>query len=88
MPRPLPPETTLEAAAARWHEADEVAWRGDRLTARRVTRLGAIELAGMPVDSLPPGALATAWRRAVGAYVVWVTTPSRMFCRPTSTPLT
>jgi len=51
-----------EAAAARWHEADEVGWRGDRVTARRVTRLGAIELASVPLTQPPPGAAARAWR--------------------------
>src|SRR5690606_11869217 len=33
-------------------------------------------------------AAATSWRRAVGAYVVWVTAPSRMLARPTSVRLT
>ncbi len=58
---PLTEDLALEAAAARWHERDEVGWRGDRVTARRVTRLGAIELAAAPLTALPPGALATAW---------------------------
>lgn len=58
---PLTEDLALEAAAARWHEDDELAWRGDRVTARRVTRLGAVELAAVPLPP-PPGAVARAWR--------------------------
>lgn len=63
---PLTEDLALEAAAARWQETDDVGWRGDRVTARRVTRLGAIELSSAPLSTLPPGALATAWRERLG----------------------
>ncbi|MDO9458199.1 ATP-dependent helicase C-terminal domain-containing protein, partial [Nocardioides sp.] len=57
---PIDEATALEAAAALWHEADVVTWGNGRITARRVTRLGAIELASTPVGRPDPTAVAAA----------------------------
>ena len=50
---PIEEDLALEAAAARWHEDDEVTWTAGRVVARRVTRLGAIELATTPLAQPP-----------------------------------
>ncbi|WP_211357271.1 ATP-dependent helicase HrpB [Nocardioides rubriscoriae] len=57
---PVDEATALEAASALWHEADVVTWRDGRVTARRVTRLGAIELTSTPVRDPDPRAVAAA----------------------------
>ncbi|WP_246081649.1 ATP-dependent helicase HrpB [Nocardioides litoris] len=57
---PVDEDFALEAAAALLVEADEVAWRDGRVTARRVTRLGAIELSAAPVAHPDPAAVAGA----------------------------
>lgn len=46
---PIDEDVALEAATARWREDDEVGWRDGRVVARRVTRLGAVELASVPL---------------------------------------
>ncbi len=50
---PLDEDLALEAAASRWTEGDEVSWRAGRVVARRVSRLGGIELAASPLDEPP-----------------------------------
>lgn len=57
---PIDEDTALEAAAALWREDDVVTWRAGRTTARRVTRLGAIELTSTPVGDPDPIAVAHA----------------------------
>jgi ATP-dependent helicase HrpB len=57
---PVDETTALEAAAALWHEADLVTWSNGRITARRVTRLGSIELASTPLSNPDPAAVAAA----------------------------
>lgn len=57
---PVDEATALEAAAALWHEDDVVTWAGGRITARRVTRLGAVELSSTPVTHPDPTAVAAA----------------------------
>ncbi|MCW2814946.1 MAG: hrpB, partial [Nocardioides sp.] len=57
---PVDEATALEAAAALWHEDDVVTWQAGRVTARRVTRLGAIELTSTPVSDPDPTAVAAA----------------------------
>ncbi len=59
---PLDADLALEAAAARWGEDDEVQWRDGRVVARRVTRLGAIELAAAPLSQPPVEAVGAAVR--------------------------
>ncbi|WP_309474715.1 ATP-dependent helicase C-terminal domain-containing protein, partial [Streptomyces ipomoeae] len=44
-----------EAAGALWREEDEVGWRGGDVVARRVERLGAVELGVRPVRDVAPG---------------------------------
>ncbi|GAA4699289.1 ATP-dependent helicase HrpB [Nocardioides nanhaiensis] len=56
---PLTEDLALEAAASRWDERDEVVWQQGGLRARRVTRLGSIELASVPLTR-PPTELVTA----------------------------
>ncbi len=51
---PLDEDLAQEAAAARWSEAEEVRWKDGRVVARRVTRLGAIELASTTLASPDP----------------------------------
>jgi ATP-dependent helicase HrpB len=46
---PIDEDLALEAATARWREDDEVTWADGRVVARRVTRLGAVELASVPL---------------------------------------
>ncbi len=57
---PLDEDLALEAAEARWEERDEVTWTGGRVVARRVTRLGRIELASAPVAHPDPAEVAHA----------------------------
>lgn len=59
---PLDEVLALDAAAARRSEEDEVVWRDGRVQARRVTRLGAIELGGVPLADPPAAAVAAAVR--------------------------
>ncbi|WP_413450059.1 ATP-dependent helicase HrpB [Georgenia phoenicis] len=56
---PIDETTAREAAAGLLRTADEVAWRDGRLVARRVERLGAIELGSEPLAH-PPAALVAA----------------------------
>lgn len=56
---PIDEDLALEAAAARWREDDEVAWDG-RVVARRVTRLGAVELAATRLAEPPAERVAAA----------------------------
>lgn len=62
---PLTEDLALEAAAARWEERDEVTWEGGRVRARRVTRLGAIELASAPLADPPVELVAAAVREGL-----------------------
>ncbi|MEV7431276.1 ATP-dependent helicase HrpB [Nocardioides sp. NPDC092400] len=55
----------LEAAAARWSEDDEVGWADGRVVARRVTRLGAVELASVPLAEPPVAGVAAAVREGL-----------------------
>lgn len=64
---PLDEDLALEAAAARWRETDEVSWNDGRLVARRVTRLGAIELSAVSIAEPDPAAIASAVREALAA---------------------
>lgn len=57
---PIDEDTALDAASASWREADEVAWIDGRVVARRVTRLGAIELSSVPLTDPPTEAVAAA----------------------------
>jgi ATP-dependent helicase HrpB len=59
---PLEESLALEAAAGRWHEVDEVRWSEGRILARRVTRLGAIELSSVSLAEPDPLLVATAVR--------------------------
>lgn len=62
---PIDEDIALEAAQSWWGEVDEVTWDAGRLLARRVTRLGAIELSSSPLAEPPPAAVASALRRAI-----------------------
>lgn len=62
---PIDADLALEAAAARWGEDDEVVWRDGRVVARRVTRLGAIELASAPLAEPPVDAVGAAVREGL-----------------------
>ncbi|KQX76378.1 ATP-dependent helicase [Aeromicrobium sp. Root472D3] len=57
---PVDEDTALDAASGSWHEVDEVVWERGRIVARRVTRLGAIELSAVPLAQPPPDAVAAA----------------------------
>jgi ATP-dependent helicase HrpB len=57
---PIDEDIALDAASGAWHEADEVAWAQGRIVARRVTRLGAIELSAVPLPDPPVEAVAAA----------------------------
>ena len=59
---PLVEDLALEAAQARWGEADEVVWRQGRVVARQVSRLGAIVLTSVPMANPDPLAVAAAAR--------------------------
>ncbi|WP_134768355.1 ATP-dependent helicase HrpB [Nocardioides sp. 1609] len=62
---PIDEDTALEAAAALWAEDDVVTWRSGRVTARRVTRLGGIELTSTPVHDPDREAVAVAIAEAL-----------------------
>ncbi|KAA1380917.1 ATP-dependent helicase HrpB [Aeromicrobium fastidiosum] len=57
---PIDEDIALDAASGTWLEADEIAWTQGRIVARRVTRLGAIELSAVTVPDPPPEAVAAA----------------------------
>lgn len=57
---PIDEDIALDAASGSWLEADEVTWTQGRIVARRVTRLGAIELSSVPLSDPPPEAVAAA----------------------------
>jgi len=57
---PVDEDVALEAASGEWHEADEVTWTGGRIVARRVTRLGAIELSATTLSDPAPESVAAA----------------------------
>ncbi|MRJ75686.1 ATP-dependent helicase HrpB [Aeromicrobium sp. SMF47] len=57
---PIDEDIALDAASGTWTEADEVVWTNGRIVARRVTRLGAIELSAAPLNDPPPDAVAAA----------------------------
>ncbi len=56
---PLEESLALDAAMSRWEERDDVRWDEGRIVARRVTRLGAIELGSAPIVD-PEAALVSA----------------------------
>ncbi len=62
---PLTEDLALEAAAALWHEAEQVGWVDGRVLARRSTRLGAIELSSVPLTDPPPALVASAVREGL-----------------------
>ena len=62
---PLTEDLALEAASARWHEREEVAWADGRIVARRVTRLGAIELGSSTITAPDPALVAGAMREGL-----------------------
>ncbi len=62
---PLEESLALDAAASRWDEVDEVGWVDGRIVARRVTRLGAIELGSAPLGDPDPGLVAEAVREGL-----------------------
>lgn len=57
---PINEDIALDAASGAWQETDEVAWTNGRIVARRVTRLGAIELTAAPLDNPPAESVAAA----------------------------
>jgi ATP-dependent helicase HrpB len=57
---PVDEDIALDAASRAWHEVDEVTWAQGRIVARRVTRLGAIELSAVPLTDPPPDEVAAA----------------------------
>ncbi|MFI5429733.1 ATP-dependent helicase C-terminal domain-containing protein [Aeromicrobium sp. UC242_57] len=57
---PVDEDIALDAASGSWHEADEVVWADGRIVARRVTRLGAIELSAVTLPDPAPAAVAAA----------------------------
>ena len=59
---PLSEDLALEAASASWHEEERVTWSDDRVVARRVTALGAIELSSVTLTAPAPSLLAAAVR--------------------------
>ena len=62
---PLEESLALDAAASRWEEVDEVGWADGRIVARRVTRLGAIELSSVPLADPDPLLVAAAVREGL-----------------------
>lgn len=62
---PLDEDLALEAASNLWREVDEVTWTDGRLIARRVTRLGAVELSSAPISQPAPELVAAAVRDAL-----------------------
>ncbi|MGA8845889.1 MAG: ATP-dependent helicase C-terminal domain-containing protein, partial [Nocardioides sp.] len=59
---PLDESLALDAALSFWEEHDDVRWEAGRIVARRVTRLGAIELGAAPVADPPAELVAQALR--------------------------
>lgn len=57
---PIDEDIALDAASGAWHEVDEVTWTRGRVVARRVTRLGAIELSSVRLSDPPADAVAAA----------------------------
>lgn len=57
---PIDEDIATDAASGSWHEADEVVWAQGRIVARRVTRLGAIELTAVPLTDPSAEAVAAA----------------------------
>ena len=57
---PLAEDSALEAASALWHEQEQVSWSNGRVTARRRTLLGAIELTSVAWRDPTPQAVAAA----------------------------
>jgi ATP-dependent helicase HrpB len=57
---PIDEDIALDAASGAWVEADEVTWTQGRIVARRVTRLGAIELSAVPLPEPALEAVAVA----------------------------
>lgn len=57
---PIDEDIALDAASGSWLEADEVVWADGRIVARRVTRLGAIELSAVPLPDPSPESVAAA----------------------------
>ncbi|KQY60611.1 ATP-dependent helicase [Aeromicrobium sp. Root495] len=57
---PIDEDTALDAASASWRESDEVTWTEGRVVARRVIRLGAIELSSVALNEPPAEAVAAA----------------------------
>ncbi len=51
---PLEESLALDAATSRWQESDDVRWADGRIVARRVTRLGAIELGSVALGTPDP----------------------------------
>lgn len=64
---PIDEATAREAGAHLLRESDDVAWRDGRLVARRVVRLGAIELAAEPLRRPPADLVAGAVRDGLRA---------------------
>ncbi|MGA9716525.1 MAG: ATP-dependent helicase HrpB, partial [Aeromicrobium sp.] len=64
---PLDEALALAAAASRWREDDEVSWTAGRIVARRVSRLGAIELSSARITNPAPEAVAAAVRAGLAA---------------------
>ncbi len=62
---PLEESLALEAAASRWEEAEEVRWGEGRIVARRITRLGAIELGSVALTDPDPTLVADAVREGL-----------------------
>ncbi len=59
---PLEESLALDAALSRWEECDDVRWDDGRIVARRVTRLGAIELASAAITDPDPALVSVALR--------------------------
>ncbi|MET0822667.1 MAG: ATP-dependent helicase HrpB [Aeromicrobium sp.] len=57
---PIDEDIALDAASGAWHEVDEVTWARGRVAARRVTRLGAIELSAVRLADPSPEAVRAA----------------------------
>ena len=72
---PLTEEHALEAAPTLWTENDEVTWTKGRVLARRVTRLGAIELTSATIATPDPtlvvGAVRDGLRQSGLAVLPW-----------------
>lgn len=62
---PIDEDIALDAASGSWHEVDEVTWARGRVVARRVTRLGAIELSAVRLADPSPEAVRAAVAEAL-----------------------